>query len=520
MLATLIPTRTAAAQPGDRPVGPETKQRVTAPRLVARATLSADYLAEGPPSGSAANNPSNGRTPPYAGHVVPGFSGTVANDDGSFWAMPDNGFGTIENSADFLLRLYHIVPDWETADGGAGEIVVNDFISLRDPNNVIGFSIVNEDTPERLLTGSDLDIESVQRAPDGTFWIGEEFGPFIVHFDTDGVLLDAPIEPPFGMSPQSPHLGDGTPNVERSRGFEAMAMSPDGTRLYPIVEGFLTNDDDQLRRYIYEVDLATGEYTERSWQMHTEAPANLVADAQAIDDNRLLIIERDGFQWAARDQTSVRPRLVGTGRSRIGVETPRRRPAVDRQPRRHRRRATSGGFGLGPVFAFLGVGGDSPAPRRRTIARGQRQQLSRWQRPSPGTPDDTEMIILDLEATSTKVEQREPTVIAHRGASGYRPEHTLAGYELAIRQCADIIEPDVVTTSTGCWSSGTTTTSSARPTSPTKAEFADRRTTKTSTASRSPAGSPRTSPWPSCGPCGPRSACRPSDRPTPRTTAL
>ncbi|MFN3613950.1 MAG: glycerophosphodiester phosphodiesterase family protein, partial [Rubrimonas sp.] len=35
-----------------------------------------------------------------------------------------------------------------------------------------------------------------------------------------------------------------------------------------------------------------------------------------------------------------------------------------------------------------------------------------------------------------------PIVIAHRGASGYLPEHTLGGYELAIKLCAEYIEPD------------------------------------------------------------------------------
>ena len=39
-----------------------------------------------------------------------------------------------------------------------------------------------------------------------------------------------------------------------------------------------------------------------------------------------------------------------------------------------------------------------------------------------------------------------PIVIAHRGASAYRPEHTLAGYQLAIEQGADYIEPDLVIT--------------------------------------------------------------------------
>ncbi|HSP39092.1 MAG TPA: glycerophosphodiester phosphodiesterase [Frankiaceae bacterium] len=39
-----------------------------------------------------------------------------------------------------------------------------------------------------------------------------------------------------------------------------------------------------------------------------------------------------------------------------------------------------------------------------------------------------------------------PLIFGHRGASGYRPEHTLASYDLAIRQGADVIEPDLVST--------------------------------------------------------------------------
>jgi len=43
----------------------------------------------------------------------------------------------------------------------------------------------------------------------------------------------------------------------------------------------------------------------------------------------------------------------------------------------------------------------------------------------------------------------EPLVIAHRGASGYRPEHTLAAYELGARMGADYVEPDLVSTKDG-----------------------------------------------------------------------
>ncbi|WIB59924.1 glycerophosphodiester phosphodiesterase family protein [Curtobacterium sp. MCLR17_007] len=72
-----------------------------------------------------------------------------------------------------------------------------------------------------------------------------------------------------------------------------------------------------------------------------------------------------------------------------------------------------------------------------------------------------------------------PLVIAHRGASGYRPEHSRSAYELAIALGADAIEPDLVPTRDGALVlrheneiSGTTDVAD-RP------EFEDRRTTKT-----------------------------------------
>src|SRR5215208_3606484 len=75
--------------------------------------------------------------------------------------------------------------------------------------------------------------------------------------------------------------------------------------------------------------------------------------------------------------------------------------------------------------------------------------------------------------------EAKPLVIGHRGASGYRPEHTLASYELAARMGADYIEPDLVSTKDGVLVARhepeiSTTTDVAD-----HSEFADRRTTKT-----------------------------------------
>ncbi len=74
--------------------------------------------------------------------------------------------------------------------------------------------------------------------------------------------------------------------------------------------------------------------------------------------------------------------------------------------------------------------------------------------------------------------ERRPLVIGHRGASGYRPEHTLASYALAARMGADYIEPDLVSTKDGVLVarheneiSGTTNVAD-------HPEFADRKATK------------------------------------------
>ena len=81
-------------------------------------------------------------------------------------------------------------------------------------------------------------------------------------------------------------------------------------------------------------------------------------------------------------------------------------------------------------------------------------------------------------AQQQQVQSNSILVIGHRGASAYRPEHTLASYELAIKMGADYIEPDLVSTSDRVLVarheneiSGTTDVAN-------HSEFASRRTTK------------------------------------------
>ena len=186
--------------------------------LIGRAVLPAATFSEGPTSGQyIGQGPINGQEVPFINkQPVQGFSSVLYNGDGTFWALSDNGFGGFSNSADYNLRIYRIRPNFETANGGEGTVDVLEFIELSDPNYKIDFPIVNHFTEERVLTGADFDIESIQITPDGTIWIGDEFGPFLLHFDSDGKMIDAPIAlPDFEnegkelRAPQNPYNEEG-----------------------------------------------------------------------------------------------------------------------------------------------------------------------------------------------------------------------------------------------------------------------------------------------------------------------
>src|SRR5262245_6983269 len=95
-----------------------------------------------------------------------------------------------------------------------------------------------------------------------------------------------------------------------------------------------------------------------------------------------------------------------------------------------------------------------------------------WRRLAAGFAGAVLMTVSSIAAAE------RPFVIAHRGASGYVPEHTLAGYFIAIQQGADYVEPDLVITRDGALvvrhenEIGGTTDVASHP------EFAARKTTK------------------------------------------
>lgn len=277
---------------------------------------------------------------------VQGVSSVVPAGNGQWWALADNGYGTRSTSADWQLALYRM--DLGLDDGHVPQVL--ETVLLSDParhvpwktvcDPTVGsdlppftFNVLPTVTPPacgadpaaRLLTGFDFDPESLQIARDGSFWIGEEFGPFVLHADRQGQLVDAPIAAPGLKSPQNPTLDVAAgerPTVAQSRGFEGMAISPDREHLYPMLEGAVGDDDPQDVR-ILQLDVRTHRFTSHARLFRLEMPGakvdlsalrlvgdvaaypgatkpvgtggQSVAELTAVNDHQLLAVERDGL---------------------------------------------------------------------------------------------------------------------------------------------------------------------------------------------------------------------------------
>lgn len=242
---------------------------------------------------------------PIDGQAVQGFSGIRRMEDGTFWTLSDNGFGSKATSSDAALMLHHIAIDWT-----AGTVDRRETVFLSDPGKKAPFPIALEGTDTRYLTGTDFDVESIQPVADG-FWVGEEFGPWLLKFDQAGKLQsvhETRVGDTKVLSPDNPTLqlpADPTKpmpafNLKRSGGFEGLARSPDGAHLYALLEGPLyadrkveTAEDGRTGLRVIEFDMGKGDWTGRSWIYPLSEEGVAIGDFNMLDDTTALVIERD-----------------------------------------------------------------------------------------------------------------------------------------------------------------------------------------------------------------------------------
>jgi MYXO-CTERM domain-containing protein len=291
--------------------------------LTGWAAIPSTYVHPGPVSGQFITG-ANGVTPPFSGQPIPGFSGYIpapAGSPGSAIGLPDNGYGAQNNSADYVLGFYYVTPSFKTTGNGTtapGSVAVNQFVPFNDANGILTNGVGIEQnavytrtnyypapapqiavdpaiTSGKLLTGADFDVESIARMNDGTFWVGEEFGPFLLHFGANGTLLSEPVPHPVLRAPQNPQ---GQPaNLGSSRGFESMTRNADGTRLYLTTEAAINGQADRQLLTMYEFDTTAGQYTAQEFKYRKVGGDEIfTGDMTLVADNKYIVLERDNGQ--------------------------------------------------------------------------------------------------------------------------------------------------------------------------------------------------------------------------------
>jgi hypothetical protein len=298
----ILPAESFIEAPGDAPSDLRVSGKFTTGSRV-DAVGAVEGLSNGRPTGVKL---------PFRGQPLQGHSGIKKMADGTFWVLTDNGMGNKANSPDSMLYLNRYRIDWEK-----GTVERLETVFLSDPDKKLPFRIANEATERRYLTGGDFDPESVQPIGD-KFWLGEEFGPYLVRIDRTGrveamfeTMLDGkPVRSPDHAAVRTPASPAGTVdfNLGRSRGFEGMAASPDGKYLYPLLEGALWDADRKDwektpdgRTYlrILEFDVGAEKWTGRHWKYLLEANGHAIGDFNMIDATTGLIIERDNGEGTA-----------------------------------------------------------------------------------------------------------------------------------------------------------------------------------------------------------------------------
>jgi len=290
-----IPAATFIPAPADAPKDLQISGKFTTAQRVEKL---------GSVEGTSAGRPT-GVFLPFKGQPIQGHSGIKRMADGSYWLLTDNGAGSKANSPDFMLYLNQYAVDFK-----AGSFKRIRTIFLHDPDKKIPFRIVQEGTAKRYLTGSDLDTESFQFAG-GALWIGDELGPFLVKADLNGKVLaifETQVDGKVVRSPDHPAVTTpATPDqtvkfqVRRSRGYEGMAASKDGSKLYALLEGPLWSEATQSyeavdgKQYlrVLEFDVKAEKWTGRHWKYMLEANHHAIGDFNMIDETTGLIIERD-----------------------------------------------------------------------------------------------------------------------------------------------------------------------------------------------------------------------------------
>lgn len=226
---------------------------------------------------------------------------TYTGHDNVFIAAPDRGPFDGLTDVPYLDRLYllHITVAVGAPFPNIRTVLLDTrFLKDQGGENFVGAagSFANR-----------LDPEGIRVSPEGTFYVSDEYGPYIFEFNRQGHLirrLTIPAKFAIANPSANPNeeLSDNIAGRQANRGMEGLAISPDGHTLFGIMQNALlqdhglnpgTTDRLGLNNRILKVDLISGETHEYVYVLDAINRGQGVCEILAINDHEFLVVERD-----------------------------------------------------------------------------------------------------------------------------------------------------------------------------------------------------------------------------------
>lgn len=243
-----------------------------------------------------------------------GFGSAVAVDPNSpdvFYMLTDRGSNVAGQLANSIIIGK---PDFDPQIGKFrlkdGKLVLEQVIELKNAAgtklnglpNPVGMGASGEtayDLNGAVIAPSadGIDSEGLVRAADGSFWISDEYGPHIAHFDATGRTIER-INP-FGSGTGGRKIPAVFANRRANRGMEGLAITPDGKTLVGMMQSPMYNPSkaavtNSLVLRILTFDIATGATKQYAYLMDNTTLTG-VSDIVAVNATTFLTIERDGL---------------------------------------------------------------------------------------------------------------------------------------------------------------------------------------------------------------------------------
>lgn len=213
-----------------------------------------------------------------------------------WWGLSDRGPGG--GTIPYETRVQRFALDVDANSGAISNFRILQTVKFSRPGGAAFDGIAPSPTGN---LGNALDPEGfVVNPTTGHFYVSDEYGPSVYEFDRNGTFVKAFVTPA-GLVPTTGGTADfaGTANTagrRSNRGFEGLAISPDGTKVYAMLQSSMVDEGgaDGVMNRIVEFDAASGAANRQlAYRMDTSSQGRGISALVALNDSEFLVLERN-----------------------------------------------------------------------------------------------------------------------------------------------------------------------------------------------------------------------------------